>query len=154
MTGSGENHAIRVHEADNVATAIVDIAAGSPLFADGDLRAAVAVERGHKIALAPIARGAAVVKYGFPIGIATADIATGEHVHSHNLATGLGGEDGYHYKPDAGKAVPGGEAGPGFRGYVRPDGRVGTRNEIWILPTVGCVGNLAARVARIASARR
>ena len=153
MTGSGENHAIRVHEADNVATAIVDIAAGSPLFADGDLRAVVAVERGHKIALAPIARGAAVVKYGFPIGIATADIATGEHVHSHNLATGLGGEDGYHYKPDAGKAVPGGEAGPGFRGYVRPDGRVGTRNEIWILPTVGCVGNLAARVARIASAR-
>src|SRR3546814_1135957 len=79
--------ALRIHEADNVATAIADIAPGEALFADRDIRAAVAVERGHKIALAPIARGEAVTKYGFSIGTATADIAPGEHVHSHNLAT-------------------------------------------------------------------
>ncbi len=153
MTGDSRIHAIRVHDADNVATAIADIAADAPLFADGDLRAAVAVERGHKIALAPIARGEAVIKYGFPIGIATADIAPGDHVHSHNLATALGSDGDYHYVLGASEATPDANPAPTFRGYVRPDGRVGTRNEIWILPTVGCVGNLAARVARIAGAR-
>lgn len=153
MTGENGIEAVRVHGADNVATAIADIAAGSILSADGRLRAAAAVGRGHKIALAPIARGAAVIKYGFPIGIATADIAPGEHVHSHNLATALTSEGDYRYVPGASDTKP--EAPPAwtFRGYVRSDGRVGTRNEIWILPTVGCVGNLAARVARIAGAR-
>ena len=153
MTGENGIGAVRVHGADNVATAIADIAAGSILSADGRLRAAAAVGRGHKIALAPIARGAAVIKYGFPIGIATADIAPGEHVHSHNLATALTSEGDYRYVPGASDTKP--EAPPAwtFRGYVRSDGRVGTRNEIWILPTVGCVGNLAARVARIAGER-
>ncbi|WP_338427146.1 UxaA family hydrolase [Sphingopyxis kveilinensis] len=146
------NVAIRVADGDNVATAIADIAAGEPLFADEEVRAAATVPRGHKIALAPIACGAPVVKYGFPIGRATADIAPGEYVHSHNLATALGGEEDYHYAPPPVRAVPAAEA-PGFRGYVRADGRVGTRNEIWVLPTVGCVGNLAARIARIAGQR-
>lgn len=144
--------AIRVHDADNVATAIADLAVGDALFADTDLRTAVAVGRGHKIALAPIARGEAVIKYGFPIGTATADIAPGDHVHSHNLATALGSDDDYHYVPAARDAARDAGAASTFRGFVRPDGRVGTRNEIWILPTVGCVGNLAARVARIAGA--
>src|SRR3546814_6267130 len=87
--------ALRVHEADNVATAIADIAPGEALFADRDIRAAVTVGRGHKVALAPIARGAAVIKYGCPIGTATADIAPGEHVHSHNLATALSSDGNY-----------------------------------------------------------
>ena len=153
MTGVGKIHAIRVHDADNVATAIADIGAGEALFGDSGLRASVAVERGHKIALAPIARGVAVVKYGFPIGTATADIAPGEHVHSHNLTTALGGGGDSLYAPPPAGAAP--AAGPSrtFSGYLRADGRVGTRNEIWILPTVGCVGNLAARVARIAGER-
>lgn len=146
------NVAIRIADGDNVATAIADIAPGEPPFADEEVRAAAAVSRGHKIALAPIARGAPVIKYGFPIGRAIADIAPGEHVHGHNLATALGSDDDYHYAPAPVSAVPAGEA-PGFRGYVRADGRVGTRNEIWVLPTVGCVGNLAARVARIAGER-
>ena len=153
MTGNSRIHAIRVHGVDNVATVIADIAAGARLFADSDLRASVAVRRGHKIALAPIAHGEAVIKYGFPIGIATADIAPGDHVHSHNLTTALGSDGDYHYAPDAREATPDAKPAPTFGGYVRPDGRVGTRNEIWILPTVGCVGNLAARVARIAGAR-
>ena len=146
------NVAIRIAEQDNVATAIVDIAPGEPPFADEEVRAATVVPRGHKIALAPIARGAPVIKYGFPIGRATADIAPGEHVHSHNLATALGSEEDYHYAPLPVRTAPA-AAAPSFRGYVRADGRVGTRNEIWVLPTVGCVGNLAARVARIAGER-
>jgi len=153
MTGNGRTHAIRVHDADNVATAIVDLPAGDHLFGDADLQTAVAVGRGHKIALAPVARGEAVIKYGFPIGIATADIAPGDHVHSHNLATALNGDGDYLYAQGADEATFHAEPAPSFRGYVRPDGRVGTRNEIWILPTVGCVGNLAARVARIAGER-
>ncbi|HET6522979.1 altronate dehydratase family protein [Sphingopyxis sp.] len=153
MTGVGKIHAIRVHDADNVATAIADIAAGEVLFGDSGPRASVAIERGHKIAIAPIARGAAVVKYGFPIGTATADIAPGEHVHSHNLATALGSDGDYLYAPSPAGAAPAAAPSPTFSGYLRPDGRVGTRNEIWILPTVGCVGNLAARVARIAGER-
>ena len=153
MTGNIATRAIRVHDADNVATAIADIAAGERLFADSTVRASVDLGRGHKVAIEPIARGAAVIKYGFPIGTATTDIAPGEHVHSHNLATALSGDGDYLYAPDAGEAAQPGKTAPTFRGYVRPDGRVGTRNEIWILPTVGCVGNLAARVARIAGER-
>ncbi|HWV61286.1 MAG TPA: UxaA family hydrolase, partial [Sphingopyxis sp.] len=153
MTGVGKIHAIRVHDADNVATAIGDIAAGEAVFGDSGARASVAVERGHKIALAPIARGGAVVKYGFPIGTATADIAPGEHVHSHNLATALGSDGDYHYAGAPADTPPAATSSRHFSGYVRADGRVGTRNEIWILPTVGCVGNLAARVARIAGER-
>ena len=145
---------LRVHEADNVATAVADIAPGAALFAGSDLRAAVAVGRGHKIALAPIARGAAVIKYGFPIGTATTDIAPGEHVHSHNLVTALdGGGDNHYAPPPAARAAAAAAPSRTSSGYVRPDGRTGTRNEIWILPTVGCVGNLAARVARIAGER-
>ncbi|MBB6426498.1 UxaA family hydrolase [Sphingopyxis sp. JAI128] len=153
MTGDRGGDAIRIHQADNVATAVVDIAAGDTPFARSGVRAATALGRGHKIALAPIARGAAVVKYGFPIGVATADIAPGDHVHSHNLATALTGGGDYRYAPADCDAGPEAHPARGFRGYVRADGRVGTRNEIWILPTVGCVGNLAARVARIAGER-
>lgn len=145
--------AIRIHPADTVATAIADLAAGELLAIDGiEVRPVEAVARGHKVAIAPIARGAAVIKYGFPIGVATADIAAGAHVHSHNLTTALSGAGDYHYAPPAPAPAPAASA-RSFQGYVRADGRVGTRNEIWIIPTVGCVGSLAARVARIASAR-
>ncbi len=145
--------AIQIHVSDNVATAIHDIAAGDILtIGAARIAAGEAIARGHKIALAPISRGERVIKYGFPIGIATTDIAVGAHVHSHNLATALRGSDDYVYSPKAAAPPP---VGPSrsFMGYRRADGRVGTRNEIWILPTVGCVGNLAARVARIAGSR-
>jgi altronate hydrolase len=143
--------ALRIHPGDNVATCLADAAAGDRVAVDGKTIALIdAVPRGHKFALAPIACGAAVVKYGFPIGVATADIAAGAHVHSHNLATALSGDDDYRYLPHH-RAVPVPSPRPrSFAGYRRADGRVGTRNEIWILPTVGCVGNLAARAARIA----
>ncbi len=153
MTGDRIIRAVRVHDADNVATAIADMAAGEAPFAGSGVRASVDLGGGHKIALAPIARGAAVVKYGFAIGTATADIAPGEHVHSHNLATALGSDGDYHYAGAPAEAPLADVPARHFSGYVRADGRVGTRNEIWILPTVGCVGNLAARVARIAGER-
>lgn len=145
--------ALHIHPDDNVATAIADLAAGEALTIDGvEVHLREPVTRGHKIAIAPIARGEAIIKYGFPIGTATATIAKGAHVHSHNLATGLSGAGEYHYaEPEQAPAPVPDEHH--FLGYRRADGRVGTRNEIWIIPTVGCVGNLAERVARIAGER-
>jgi altronate hydrolase len=145
--------AIQIHAADNVATALADLSADRPLALGSQrLTTTEAIARGHKLALVPIARGTSVIKYGFPIGTATADIAAGAQVHSHNLTTALTGRDDYVYAPIS--AAPQSALLPrSFMGYARADGRVGTRNEIWILPTVGCVGNLAARVARIAGSR-
>lgn len=106
-------------------------------------------EDGHKYAIKPIKVGENVVKYGMPIGHATADIAVGEHVHVHNVATNLGECLQYEYCPDkvvfedAKKA----DKIPSFMGYRRKDGRAAIRNEIWIVPTVGCVNNLAERLA-------
>ena len=145
--------ALRIHPADSIATCLSDAAVGQCVEVEGQAIALLdAIPRGHKFALAPIARGAAVIKYGFPIGVATADIAAGAHVHSHNLATALSGDDSYRYTPAPAALAPV-VAPRSFAGYRRADGRVGTRNEIWILPTVGCVGNLAARAARIAGER-
>ncbi len=105
---------------------------------------------GHKYAVRPIACGENVIKYGMPIGHATADIAAGEHVHVHNVATNLSDCLEYEYTPLPGvgceRAPFTGEM-PCFSGYRRRDGRVGIRNDIWIVPTVGCVNNLAERLA-------
>lgn len=108
------------------------------------------IPAGHKVAIADIPQGADVVKYGFPIGHATCNISKGEHVHSHNLSTNLVGTIDYQdYQPtlDPAKETAHPTAIPTFMGYKRDDGRVGIRNEIWILPTVGCVADLASRLA-------
>jgi altronate hydrolase len=139
-------NAVRIDPSDNVATLLADAAAGEVVVADGaPVTAAMAIPRGHKIALAPIAAGQAVIKYGFPIGRATASIAAGEHVHSDNVATALAGQQAYTYAPAARANLAPGDAI--FQGYRRGDGRVGTRNEIWVLPTVGCVARTAERIA-------
>ena len=108
-------------------------------------------EDGHKYAIRPIAKGENVIKYGMPIGHATADIAVGDHVHTHNLATNLDGELSYTYNPVADlatrvKPVPENEI-PTIEAYVRKDGRIGVRNDIWVVPTVGCVNALCERLA-------
>ena len=105
-------------------------------------------EDGHKYALRDIPRGADVVKYGMPIGHATQDIPRGAHVHVHNLVTNLAARPEYTYRPvgawlpGAGSAEP-----PTIPAYRRPDGRIGIRNDLWIVPTVGCVNSLCERLA-------
>ena len=101
---------------------------------------------GHKYACRAIETGESVIKYGMPIGHATAAIAPGEHVHVHNLATNLAEKPvyGYRPKPSALRPVP---CDATFRGYRHADGRVGVRNDLWIVPTVGCVNALAERLA-------
>lgn len=142
----------RIDPRDSVATALCDLDAGAEVDV-GDTRLTLleAIPRGHKTALVAIAAGAPVVKFGFPIGRATADIAAGAHVHSHNLATALAAGGSYDYRPAFDPAAAS-EAAPGFQGYRRADGRVGTRNEIWVLPTVGCVARTARKIAAAAGA--
>ena len=101
---------------------------------------------GHKIASRDIRDGEKVIKYGHPIGFATRDIKKGEWVHTHNLRSGLGGPLGYEYRPelsDTARVAP-----LSFMGYPRREGRAGIRNEIWIIPTVGCIGASARAVER------
>jgi altronate hydrolase len=142
-------HAVRIHPADNVAVAVRALPAGSEVDVAGTrVVARDDVPAGHKIALRDVARGEAVVKYGFPIGAATAPIAPGAWVHSHNLKTCLEGMLEYSYEATVQPANLPTVQPSTFRGYRRPNGRVGTRNEIWILNTVGCVNHAAERIAR------
>ena len=107
-------------------------------------------EDGHKYALRDIAEGENVVKYGMPIGHATKPIAKGEHVHVHNVKTNLGEVLEYRYEPDE-AAINGWktvEPKETFLGYRHADGRVGIRNDIWVIPLVGCVNRLAERLAQ------
>ncbi len=139
---------IRIHPADNVAVALEDIAAGEKLaLPDGAaVTAAEPVARGHKLALAPIAEGEAVVKYGCAIGFARMGIAPGAWVHVHNVRTGLSEDAAYRYNH---KVVPLPACAPRFfQGYRRPDGRAAIRNELWVLPTVGCVNSIAQQLVR------
>ena len=137
---------IRINPRDNVAVALHPIAAGETLLVGGGaVTAAEEIPQGHKIALAEIKEGQPVVKYGFPIGHATADIAAGAWVHTHNMRTNLSGEEEYTYEP----AVPAVEhtEPETFMGFRRKDGRIAVRNEIWIIPTVGCVNDVAKKLA-------
>ena len=106
----------------------------------------VNVDNGHKYAVRDIKRGENIIKYGQPIGHALADIKKGEHVHSHNLATNLSGKLTYEYHPV--KTPERTETDLTFMGYVRKNGDVGIRNDIWIVNTVGCVNKTAQIIAR------
>lgn len=150
MTASGPLH--RVDPRDDVAVALAELPAGIPLLLDGvAITPAVTIPLGHKVALRGVPAGGEVRKYGFPIGRATAAIAPGDHVHTHNLKTALEGEESYRYAPV--RPEPLAARGGTFQGYRRKSGKVGTRNEIWILCTVGCVARTAQKIAEAANAR-
>lgn len=137
---------IRINPRDNVAVALHPVAAGETLLVGGGaVAAAEDIPQGHKIALAAIAEGQPVVKYGFPIGRATADVAAGAWVHTHNIRTNLSGEEEYSYEPSVPAVEP--VEPETFMGFRRRDGRVAVRNEIWIIPTVGCVNDVAKKLA-------
>jgi len=137
--------AIKIHPSDNVAVLLKDLAAGERLDIDGiTVTALDNVQRGHKIALADIDKGSEIIKYGNTIAVATKDIKCGNWVHTHNARTNLseGGEYTYDHKVYELPKV----AEKTFMGYRRADGSVGIRNEIWIIPTVGCVNGIAKQL--------
>ncbi len=108
-------------------------------------------EDGQKYALRPIAQGEDVIKYGFPIGAARADIAAGEQVSPKNLRSKLSGMGDWYYDPA--KTAPIGTERGTFMGYVRKNGDVGIRNELWIIPTVGCINDIAKVLAEKSGAK-
>ncbi len=145
---------LHVRPEDSVAIALRDLGGGETVTLDGHAIVLVNdVPKGHKLAVTAIAPGEPVLKFGFPIGKASQAIAAGEHVHSHNLVTGLSGVEDYSYVPST--VAPTTTPAPDhtFMGYRRGDGRVGIRNEIWVLCTVGCVARTAQRLAKAAGER-
>ena len=130
---------LKIHPLDNVAVAMIELAAGE----EGALSA---VPRGHKIALKNIAAGENIIKYGMPIGHALENIAKGAHVHTHNVKTNLSGQLEYKYTPDFTPLNV--KCDRTFMGYRRADGQAGIRNDIWIVPTVGCVNGLVRNLAK------
>lgn len=106
----------------------------------------VNLDNGHKYARYHIFKGEPIIKYGFPIGFATADIMPDEHVHTHNLKTGLSGVTEYDYTPAWSNAKK--EPAPDIFAFVRKNGDIGIRNDIWIINTVGCVNKTAETLAR------
>ncbi|MGX8699131.1 MAG: UxaA family hydrolase, partial [bacterium] len=129
---------IKINPADNVAVALRPIAKGESF---AGVTALMDIPQGHKMVLKPIQNGENVIKYGFPIGHATEDLAPGTWVHTHNMHTNLSGEVEYTYCPNV--VYPEPRAPRTFMGYKRKDGRAAIRNEIWIIPTVGCVNDVA-----------
>ena len=143
---------IKIHPGDNVVVALNSLPLGTEiLLEDGTtISSNDEVPAGHKIAIAPVAKGEAVIKYGYSIGYATEDIACGDWIHTHNLKTGLGDLLEYTYEPVSVSETRTEDIT--FMGFQRPDGKVGVRNEIWVIPTVGCVNNVATAIAKQANA--
>ena len=139
---------IKINKDDNVAVALKPIAKGTTLNVAGiDVTTVEDIPQGHKFVIKAIKKGEPVVKYGFRIGFAQADIPVGAWVHTHNLKTGLGELLDYTYEPEGHKDVEPTEPAY-FEGYMRENGKVGVRNEVWIVPTVGCVNNVASAIER------
>ncbi len=138
---------IHIHPSDNVAVALADLAKGTEVSVDGySVTALEDVARGHKIALTDIAAGEPVVKYGNTIALAKEDIQAGSWVHTHNAQTELSENVEYVYNHKV-YDLPKVEAKT-FMGYRRKDGRAAIRNEIWIIPIVGCVNGIANQLVK------
>lgn len=143
----------QVHPRDNVLVALQTLPAGFVLPSPWPAIALhTEVPAGHKLALTALSQGEPVIKYGYAIGVLTQDVPAGGHIHSHNLQTALAGELCYQYAAEPVNPLSAYPADlPGeFLGYPRANGQAGTRNELWILNTVGCVNQAASRIAKAA----
>lgn len=134
---------IRIQNSDNVAVALKELKNGTSINLDNkELLLTEDIQPGHKFAIDFIKSGEQVIKYGYPIGVAILDIQPGTWIHTHNVKTGLGSINSYTYNKQFKEL----EKTPAahFNGYRRKDGQTGIRNEIWIIPTVGCVNKIAS----------
>lgn len=141
---------IQIHENDNVAVALRDISKGEKLtLGKHTVIASEDIDKGHKIAFQDLAEGENIIKYGFAIGHATKPIKAGDYIHTQNIKTNLKGLLDYTYEPALSSHNVSKNAE--FMGYVRKNGEVGIRNEIWIVNTVGCVNKTAENLAKAAN---
>ena len=141
-----ENSFIMIHRDDNVVVCLRNIQKGENLVVDGrSITVRQDVPVGHKILLEDTPKGENIIKYGSPIGHLTKDLQAGEWVSDANLHTNLSEKLSYEYTPTQASLAIENEALT-FNGYLRKSGEVGVRNEIWIVPTVGCVNGIAKKL--------
>ncbi|MFA9377938.1 MAG: UxaA family hydrolase [Lachnotalea sp.] len=138
---------IKIHQNDSVAVALKPLIKGEKVDVSGQIVTLLEdIPQGHKFALKDIKTSESVIKYGCSIGVAKEDIKEGSWIHTHNVKTGLGDLLEYNYHPETVEETATEEAY--FDGYRRSNGKVGVRNEIWIIPTVGCVNNVATSIEK------
>ena len=143
---------IKINPADTVVVCLEAMKQGETVVTEaGTIEVLQDTPAGHKILLNDTPAGENIIKYGYPIGHAAIDLKAGQWVNENNLKTNLKGTLSYEYHPvpevlsDNASQTP--LDAPSFKGYVRRNGEVGIRNEIWIVPTVGCVNGIAERLA-------
>lgn len=147
-----ENNFICIHKKDNVAVALKDVKESENVVgAYKELIVSEDILFGHKVALEDIEKDGMVIKYGAPIGKAITRIKKGQWIHSHNMKTNLEGKLEYTYTPEIKNEVDLKDSTMFFNGYKRDNGDVGTRNEIWIIPTVSCVNTTVDKLAKLAN---
>jgi altronate hydrolase len=138
---------LKIHPDDTVAVALEPLAEGTVIDAFG-LTLLSEVPQAHKFALRDIAAGEKVIKYGAVIGLAREPIARGAHVHVHNLKTALGDILDYSYAGNVAARPQNGGPIPTVAAFERKNGDIGIRNDLWIVPLVGCINGLAANIAK------
>ena len=146
---------LKINDNDKVVVALNPIPAGETVAVEvqGQMKQISALEEipaGHKMAICDIPAGGEIIKYGYRIGYAKEDIKAGAWIHTHNIKTALGDLLEYTYEPVQTEEKKSEDVT--FLGFKRPDGKVGVRNEIWVIPTVGCVNNVATAIAKQANA--
>ncbi len=138
---------VKINSKDNVAVALTDLTRGMSFHIDGVMVILKEdIPRGHKFTLVALEENQNVIKYGFPIGHTTKPVDAGAWIHTQNVKTNLGDLLTYRYEPDCAPLEP--REKLTFDGYRRDNGKVGIRNEIWIVPTVGCVNNIASAMEK------
>ena len=139
---------IKIHQEDNVLIALNPLEKGTEIIID-DIHIFLPqqIDKGHKLATRTIKAGEHVIKYGSAIGHATCEVAAGEWIHSHNLKTNLSDELEYQYLPQLNR-MPESTNDINVEIYLRNNGEVGIRNELWIIPTVGCVNGVAKQLVQ------
>ena len=142
-----EQQFLKINPADSVVVCLQPLAKGTVISIDNkNITLRQDTPAGHKVLISDTAAGEDIIKYGYPIGHAISDLKAGEWVNENNLKTNLKGTLDYTYQPvDDAPSIP--MANRTFMGYKRKNGEVGTRNELWIVPTVGCVNGIAEKLA-------
>jgi altronate hydrolase len=137
---------IKINPRDNVVVCLQDMSKGEKMVIDGkELEILEDIKTGHKVAIEDISENNNIVKYGEPIGHATVAILKGAFVHTHNIKTNLSGNLEYNFEQHLRKIEDAGEMKT-FKGYKRKNGDAGIRNEMWVVPTVGCVNGQAQQI--------
>jgi len=138
---------LKINPADSVVVCLEPIAKGTVIEVDGKkVEVLQDTPMGHKILIKDAPEGTDIIKYGYPIGHAKENLKTGQWVNENNLKTNLSGTLSYEYHPVNEKlSIP--HENKIFKGYERKNGDVGVRNELFIVPTVGCVNGICERLA-------